>query len=74
MSKEEQNKIDYMVICVNEFAERFLMNYKDAFNYLHKYNAIRFLNENYAIEHTLSIEDAIDDISIIAKNNGGNLI
>jgi len=74
MSKEEQNKIDYMVICVNEFAEKFLMNYKDAFNYLHKYNAIRFLNENYTIEHTLSIEDAIEDISLIAKNNGGHLI
>ena len=74
MSREEINKIDYMVVCVNEFAERFIMNYKDAFNYLLKYNAIKFLNENYGIEHTLSIEDAIDDIVIIAKNNGGNLI
>jgi hypothetical protein len=62
-----------MVVCVNEFAERFLMNYKDAFNYLRKYDAIRFLNENYEIEHTLSIEDAIDDITIIARNNGGSL-
>jgi hypothetical protein len=50
------------------------MNYKYAFNYLLKYNAIRFLNENYAIEHTLSIEDAIDDIIIITKNNGGSVI
>ncbi|WP_055666046.1 DUF3791 domain-containing protein [Desnuesiella massiliensis] len=74
MSKEEQNKIDYMVVCVNEFAERFIMNYKDAFNYLNKFNAIRFLNENYEIEHTLSIEEAIDDITTIAKNNGGHLI
>jgi len=74
MSKEEQNKIDYMVVCVNEFADRFRMKYKDAFNYLRKYNAIRFLNENYEIEHILSIEDAIDDIIIIAKNSGGNLI
>jgi hypothetical protein len=74
LSKEERNKIDYMVVCVNEFAKRFFMNYKEAFNYLHKFNAIRFLNENYEIEHTLSIEDAIDDIIIIAKNNGGNLI
>jgi len=49
------------------------MNYKDAFNYLRKYDAIRFLNENYEIEHTLSIEDAIDDITIIARNNGGSL-
>lgn len=74
LSREEKNKIDYMVVCVNEFAERFIMNYKDAFNYLFKYKAIRFLNENYVIEHTLSIEDAIEDIILIAKNNGGNLI
>ena len=63
-----------MVVCVNEFAERFILNYKDAFNYLFKYNAIKFLDENYSAEHTLSIEAAIDDIIIIAKNNGGNLI
>jgi len=74
MSKEEYNKIDYLIVCVNEFAEKYLLNYKDAFNYLHKYNAIRFLNENYEIEHTLSIEDAIDDIIHVAKNNGGYII
>jgi hypothetical protein len=74
MSKEEENKIEYMVVCVNEFADRFFLNYKDAFNYLHKYNAIKFLNENYEIEHTLSIDDAIDDIMMIAEKNGGHLI
>jgi hypothetical protein len=74
MSREEQKVIDYMVICVNEFADKFSVNYKEAFNYLSKYKSIKFLLENYEIEHTLSIEDAIEDIAMIARNNGGNLM
>ena len=74
MRLEEQNKIDYLVVCVNEFAEKYLLNYKDAFNYLQKFNAIEFLDNNYEIEHTLSIEDAIIDITHIARKNGGYLV
>jgi hypothetical protein len=74
ISKEEQNIIDYMVVCVNEFAEKFRVNYKQAFNYLNNHNTIKFLLENYEIEHTLSIDDAIEDMAIIARKNGGNLI
>lgn len=71
MSKEEQKMIDYLVICVNEFADRVGINYRDAFNYLNKYMAIKFIKENYEIEHTLSLDDAIDDMIIVASNNGG---
>ncbi|MEG2918428.1 MAG: DUF3791 domain-containing protein [Clostridium sp.] len=74
MSKEEQNMIDYIVVCVNEFADKLGVNYKDAFNYLNRYKAIRFMKENYEVEHTLSIEDAIDDMMMVARNNGGSLI
>lgn len=74
MSKEEQKIIDYMVVCVNEFAERFSVDYRQAFNYLNKYNSIKFLLENYEIEHTLSIDDAIEDMAIIAQKNGGYLM
>ncbi|MBB6713115.1 DUF3791 domain-containing protein [Clostridium gasigenes] len=74
MSKEEQNMIDYIVVCINEFADKIGINYKDAFNYLNRYNAISFIKENYEIEHTLSIDDAIDDMIMVAQNNGGSLI
>lgn len=50
------------------------MNYKEAFNYSNRYKAIKFIKENYKIEHTLSLEDAIDDMIIVATNNGGKLI
>jgi hypothetical protein len=47
MSQEEQKIVDFMVICVNEFADRYSVNYKDAFNYLNRYKSINFLLENY---------------------------
>lgn len=71
MSQEEQKIIDYIVICVNEFVDRYSVNYKDAFNYLNRYESINFLLDIYEIEHTLSIDDAIEDMAMIARNNGG---
>lgn len=71
MSIEEMKMIDYMVVCVSEFAERLEVSYKEAFNYLNKYKAIQFIKENYEIEHTLSLEDALDDMMVVARNNGG---
>jgi hypothetical protein len=74
MSDEEQKMIDYIVVCVNEFANRSNLHYKDAFNYLKCHQAIKFLQENYEIERTLGIEDAVDDLYKVAQNNGGKLL
>lgn len=58
-----------MVACANEFANRFNISGKEAFNYLNVHEAINFFLNNYEIEHTLSIDDAVDDIVIVARNN-----
>lgn len=63
--------INYMVVCINEFASRFNLSSKEAFNYLNQYRGISFLKDNYEIEHTLSIDDAIEDMRLICKKNGG---
>lgn len=68
---ELKKRINYMVVCVNEFADRYRMTPKEAFNYLHAHDGISFIKENYDIEHTLSIEDAIDDLAVVCRNNGG---
>ncbi|MGL5086989.1 MAG: DUF3791 domain-containing protein [Clostridium sp.] len=67
MSNEEQKMIDYLVVCVNEFADRVGLSYRDSFNYLNKYNAIKFIKENYKIEHTLSLDDAVSIDGIISS-------
>ncbi|MCM1188735.1 MAG: DUF3791 domain-containing protein [bacterium] len=50
------------------------MTIKEAFCFLFEYKAIEFLKENYDIEHTLSLDDALNDMLIICKKNGGMLI
>ena len=35
--------------------------------------ALDFLDECYAAEHLLSLDDAIDDILIITRRNGGTI-
>ena len=68
---ELKKKINYTVVCVNEFANRFKITAKDAFNYLYDHKGIEFLKEYYDVEHTLSIDDAIDDLMMICRKNGG---
>ena len=68
---EQRKIINYTVACISEFARRFDLNLSSAFEYLHKYKAIDFIKENYDIEHTLSWEEAIQDMKSICANNGG---
>ncbi|OGO80189.1 MAG: hypothetical protein A2Y21_07900 [Clostridiales bacterium GWC2_40_7] len=73
INTQQINMINYMVVCINEFASRYNLSSKEAFDYLSKYSGISFLKDNYEIEHTLSIDDAIDDMIIICGKNGGCL-
>ena len=73
ISKQQINLINYMVVCINEFASRFNLSSNEAFKYLSNFKGIDFLSANYEIEHTLSIDEAIDDLVLICKNNGGHL-
>lgn len=70
---EQRKQINYVVVCVNEFARRHNLKIKDAFQFLFQYKAIEFLKENYDIEHTLSLDDALDDMLMICRKNGGIL-
>ena len=74
ITKQQINMIDYLVICVNDFADRFGMNNKSAFRFLSKYGGIEFLTNHYEIEHTLSLDDAIDDLEKICRDNGGVIV
>ena len=69
---ELKKKVNYAVVCVNEFANKFNITSKDAFIYLHDYKGIEFIKEHYDIEHTLSLDDAVEDLTMICRNNGGS--
>ena len=67
------NKISYTVACVSSFASAHKLSKKDAFTYLYNNKAIDFLKEHYEIEHTLSLEDAVADMTEICRQNGRTL-
>lgn len=73
MSNEIRNRIDYTVICISEFSQKYSMHPQKAYLYLKKHGGIAFLKDCYDAEHLLSIEDAVDDLAIICRRNGGNV-
>ena len=73
MSELEKNMIDYFVICVREFAERYDLHAKDAVLYLDNYGGLDFLEEFYDVQHTLSFDDTVDSLTAICRKNGATL-
>ena len=69
MPKARRNMIDYMVVCVNDYAESHGLSLVDAFNYLSRNKGLNFLEECYDAEHTLSLDEALDDLAAICKRN-----
>jgi hypothetical protein len=41
-----------------------------AYQFLSQYGEIEFLMRHYDIEHTLSLDDAIDDLEKVCRDNG----
>ena len=56
-----------------EFANKYDLSIKEAFQYLFRYKGIAFIKENYDVEHTLDFETILEDLGILCKNNGGTL-
>jgi hypothetical protein len=73
ISREQVNVINYIVMCIDDFAERFGMTVKAAFAYLSQYGGIDFLLEHYEIEHTLGLDDAMDDLRLVCSQRGGTV-
>lgn len=60
-------------MCIVEFGKKFGMPANISFNYLKENQALNFLDECYAAEHTLSLDDALDDIQAISRRHGGTI-
>jgi len=74
MDKHEiKNMIEYIVVCVSEFARRFKLTNQQAYSYLRRFTGIDFLINHYEVEHTQSIESAVEDLQIYCYNRGGRI-
>jgi len=68
MSKYE---IPFVTACIRAFAQRFAMSRQAAFMFLQNYKALSFLIEYYDVEHLQSMDETINDLLIVCKQNGG---
>jgi len=73
MGEMSRNQINYYVLCVGAFAEQKNIPPAKAFNYLYTFNGIDFLIDCYDAEHTLSLNDAVEDLTQVCRNNGGTI-
>ena len=63
----------YVIYCIDKFAERYRLSSRQAYEYLSRFKGLDFLDECYEAEHTLSFDDAVNDLSAVCKRNGGGL-
>ena len=61
--------INYRVVCVNDSADRHGLTCADTFDYLMRTKGLDFLEDCYEAEHTLSLDDALDDLDAVCKRN-----
>lgn len=73
METKIKDKIEYIVICISEFAKKHKLTLPQSFNYLKRWKGIDFLDKGYEVEHLFSIEDAVDDLTDYCKRQGGQL-
>ena len=73
MSREETNRLKYTIALIAEFACRFGIGEKQAYNYLSRFKGLAHLTAYYDVIHTQSFEDAVDAMAQICYNNGGGL-
>lgn len=71
--KADKNLIDYVMTVIVEFARHHDLTIREASNYITRFKGIDFLTEFYDVEHTLSFNDCVDDLTVICQNNGGTL-
>lgn len=74
MANEETNKLKYTIALVAEFAKKYGIAEKQAYNYMQRFKGTDYLSSFYDVLHTQSFEDAIESMSIICQRNGGKLI
>lgn len=73
MTRETKNRIEYTVTCIGEFLDKYSLSRRAAYVYLKKYGGIALLKDCYDAMHLESIDDAVDELTIYCRNNGGNI-
>ena len=73
MSSLDRNILNFLVALVAEFAARFDIPQRRAYNYIRRYKGLDYYFRHYNILHTLSFDDNVDNLIQVCANHGGTL-
>lgn len=64
---------EYIIALINEFAKRYNLSDRQAFNYIHIHKGVGFIEHNYGIIHTLDFDEAVESVANYCRKSGGLL-
>lgn len=64
---------EYIVALIAAFARHFSMSEVDAYQYLHRYSAVKVAHEFYDVMHTQSFDDMVQSMASYCRRKGGEL-
>ncbi len=73
MKYESRDIMEYIIALVSEFAKKFDLSNRQAFNYIRNHQGISFIEQNYGIIHTLDFKEAVDSVATYCRKTGGLL-
>lgn len=73
MSKSIKDRLNYLIALISEFAAMHQLSLQQAYLYLQRFKGLDFVEEFYDVEHTLSFDEAVEDVTIYCKRMGGNI-
>jgi hypothetical protein len=54
--------LSYAVLGIKKFAEAYDLSFIEAYRYLEIHGGLQFVIKHYEVEHTLSLDDAVEDM------------
>lgn len=63
----------FLMMGIGVFARKYNLTYREAGNYLQRYKGVEFVIKNYNVEHLLSLEQCVEDMTEICQINGGQI-
>lgn len=67
------DKVGYIITVISEFAAAHSLTTSQAYRYLERFHGLDFVDKFYGVEHTLSFEDVIEDLTAYCHRKGGAL-
>lgn len=73
MKYDIRDIFEYIIALVSEFAKKYGLSDRQAYNYIRVHKGVAFIEQNYGIMHTLAFDEAVDSVATYCRRSGGKL-